>query len=68
MAKKELEIKEVEPIGAFIARIEREAQPLAVVQVSHPDAKEGAIFQGTYAGIRQVKGDPGAILSDGSKI
>lgn len=70
MAKKEelKQLKEVEPLGEYIARIERAAQPLAVSQVSHPHAVEGAIYQGTYAGIRQVKGDLGAVLSDGSKV
>lgn len=68
MAKAKSETVEIEPIGAFIARIERQAQPLAVAQISHPDAKEGEVYQGTFAGIRQVKGEPGAILSDGSKI
>lgn len=66
MAKKEPVSKEIEPIAAFVARIEKQAQPLAVVQINHPDAKDGEIYQGTYAGIRQVKGEPGAILSDGS--
>lgn len=66
MAKKDE--KTIEALGAFIARIEREAQPLPVVQISHPDAKDGEVYEGTYAGIRQVKGEPGAILSDGSKI
>lgn len=61
------EAAQLEPLAAFLARIEHQAQPLAVVQASHPDARDG-IHQGIYAGIRLVTGEIGAILSDGSKI
>jgi len=57
-----------EPLAEYIARMEREAFPVVLVQISHPDATDGAIHQGPYSGIRLVKGDCRAILSDGTKI
>lgn len=64
-----LRVAHSEPLAAYLARIEQAAQPLPVCQVTHPDAIDGAIHQGTYAGIRLVKGDaPSALLSDGSTI
>lgn len=61
--------KEHEPLAAYLARIEQAAQPLPVCQVTHPEALDGAIHQGTYAGIRLVRGDSvSALLSDGSTI
>lgn len=68
MRRAKAEPKEIEPFDAFAARMERDAQPLAVVQVSHPDAVDGGLYLGVYAGIRLVKGEPGAVLSDGSII
>lgn len=66
MAKKSLE---VEPLKDYAARIELQAQPLAVAQITHPEAVDGAIHEGTYAGIRLVKGDEAsALLSDGSTL
>jgi hypothetical protein len=60
---------EVESLAAYAARIEEAAQPLPVCQITHPDAKDGAIHIGKYAGIRLVCGDtPAALLSDGSSI
>lgn len=65
MAKKEA----VLPLKEYAHQVERAAQPLAVCQITHPDAVDGAIHEGTYAGIRLVKGDtPSAVLSDGSNI
>ena len=66
MAKKNYE---TEALADYLARIEAQAQPLAVCQVTHPDAVDGAIHEGTYAGIRLVRGDSvSALLSDGSTI
>lgn len=60
---------EVEPLAAYAARIEEQAQPLPVCQITHPDAKDGAVHVGKYAGIRLVRGEaPAALLSDGSII
>jgi len=59
----------VEPLAVYAARIEEAAQPLPVCQITHPEAKDGAIHVGKYAGIRLVHGDtPAALLSDGTTI
>lgn len=66
MARKPIE---TEALAAYADRIEEQAQPLAVCQITHPDAVDGAIHEGTYAGIRLVKGDiASALLSDGSTL
>jgi len=58
-----------EPLAAYAARIEEAAQPLPVCEITHPDAKDGGLHIGKYAGIRLVRGDvPAALLSDGSTI
>ena len=60
---------EVEPLAVYAARIEEVGQPLAVCEITHPDAKDGGLHVGKYAGIRLVRGDtPAALLSDGSTI
>lgn len=60
---------EVESLTDYAARIEEAAQPLAVCQITHPDAKDGGLHVGTYAGIRLVRGEhPAALLSDGTVI
>lgn len=60
---------EVESLTAYAARMEAAAQPLAVCQITHPDAKDGGLHVGTYAGIRLKRGDTlAALLSDGSTI
>ena len=60
---------DVEPLATYAARIEEAAQPLPVCQITHPEAKDGAIHVGKYAGIRLVHGDtPAALLSDGTTI
>jgi hypothetical protein len=60
---------ETEALAAYAVRIEEQAQPLPVCQITHPDAVDGAIHQGKYAGIRLVRGDtPAALLSDGTTI
>lgn len=60
---------ETEALAAYAARIEELAQPLAVCQITHPDAVDGAIHLGKYAGIRLVRGDaPAALLSSGEVI
>lgn len=57
------------PLPEYAHQVEQKAQPLAVTQITHPDAIDGAIHEGTYAGIRLVKGDAiAAVLSDGSVI
>jgi hypothetical protein len=69
MPRKAAEPQEHEALADYLARIEKAAQPLPVCQVTHPDAIDGNIHQGTYAGIRLVKGDTvAALLSDGSTI
>lgn len=58
-----------EALPAYAARMEAEGQPLAVCQIVHPDAVDGTIFDGVYAGIRLVNGPVmSARLSDGSTI
>jgi len=60
---------DVEPLAVYAARIEEVGQPLAVCEITHPDAKHGGLYVGKYAGIRLVRGDtPAALLSDGSTI
>ena len=60
---------DIEPLATYAARIEEAAQPLPVCQITHPDAKNGSIHVGKYAGIRLVHGDtPAALLSDGTTI
>ena len=57
------------PLAEYVMMAEERAQPLAVVEVTHPAAVNGDIHVGTYAGIRLVKGDAvSAKLSDGSVI
>lgn len=75
MAKKETAKTEVEPLGAYIARVEREAQPLPVVEIGHPDVDkkyvDGLFYvhQGTYAGIAVGHStEPYALLSSGQRI
>lgn len=64
-----LDPAEVEPLADYADRIEEAAQPLPVCQITHPEAKDGAIHVGKYAGIRLVHGDtPAALLSDGSTL
>lgn len=59
----------VETLAVYGARVEELAQPLAVCQITHPDAVHGAIHAGKYAGIRLVRGDtPAALVSDGSVL
>ena len=56
-------------MATYAARIEEAAQPLPVCQITHPDAKDGGLHVGKYAGIRLVRGDvPAALLSDGTTI
>ena len=60
---------EVEPLATYAARIEELAQPLAVCQITHPNAVDGAIHVGKYAGIRLVHGDQvEALLSSGQTL
>lgn len=60
---------QLEPLTAYAARIEEAAQPLAVCQITHPEAKDGGLHVGTYAGIRLKRGDTlAALLSDGTTI
>lgn len=60
---------DVETLAAYAARVEEQAQPLPICEITHPDAKDGALHVGKYAGIRLKHGDvPAALLSDGSTI
>jgi len=60
---------DIESLTDYAARIEEAGQPLAVCQITHPDAKDGGLHVGTYAGIRLVRGEtPAALLSDGTVI
>ena len=59
----------VEELAAYAARIEEAAQPLPVCQITHPEAKDGGLHVGKYAGIRLLHGEtPAALLSDGTTI
>lgn len=65
MAKKEAIVS----LSEYANMVEKMAQPLAVVQITHPEAVTGDIHQGTYAGIRLVKADTAsALLSSGEII
>lgn len=66
MAKKQIV---TEALIDFCARVEQEAYPLTVCKVTHPDAIEGDVYEGTFAGFRLSKGaTPSALISDGSTI
>jgi len=68
-APKDVAPMEVESLSAYAARMEEKAQPLTVCQITHPNAKDGDIYQGKYAGIRLVRGDiPSALVSNGTTI
>ncbi len=65
MAKK----LDVVSLKDYAHQVERAAQPLAVCQITHPEAVDGTVHEGMYAGIRLVNGDtPAALLSDGSVL
>lgn len=70
MAKKnEQPSAEVPTLQEYIAQAEAKAQPLAICQITHPEAIDGTVHEGTYSGIRMVRGDAlSALLSDGSTI
>lgn len=56
------------PLNDYVKQMEREVQErygLAITRISHPEAKDGTVFQGTYAGIPLVRGELGMLLSDG---
>lgn len=55
---------EVIGLNEYIKTKERDGAVL--VEVSHPDAVEGDVFQGVYSGIRLKKGAPSAKYSDGT--
>lgn len=61
--------KDIPSLVEYAHQVEHKAQPLAVCQITHPEAVDGTVHEGTYAGIRLVKGDKlAAVLSDGSTI
>lgn len=64
MAKKQI----ITPsLVAFCAQAEAAALPLTVCRVAHPDAIDGDVFEGTYAGYPLTNGKEAvAQLSDGS--
>ena len=55
---------EVIGLNEYIKTKERDG--VVLVEVSHPDAVEGDVFQGVYSGIRLKKGAPSAKYSDGT--
>lgn len=55
---------EVIGLNEYIKTKERDG--VVLVEVSHPDAVEGGVFQGVYSGIRLKKGAPSAKYSDGT--
>jgi hypothetical protein len=82
MSKKNTESTEVEYVAGnnaaaksvtlaeYAADLEERAQALGlpVVSISHPDAKDGDVYTGKYAGIRLTKGDLGNTLSNGESL
>lgn len=56
----------VEVIGLHEYIKTKERDGVVLVEVSHPDAVEGDVFQGVYSGIRLKKGAPSAKYSDGT--
>jgi hypothetical protein len=61
----------VPPLSEFIKKMERDTQEkygLAITTIAHPEAEDGKVFDGTYAGIRLVRGKPGMVLSDGRRF
>lgn len=55
-------------LNDFIRQMERDVQErdgLVITRISHPDAEDGAVYQGVYAGIPLARGEPGMLLSDG---
>lgn len=51
----------------FCAQAEAAAQPLTVCRITHPDAIDGDVFEGTYSGYVLESGKTAeALLSDGS--
>lgn len=55
---------EVIGLNEYIKTKERDG--VVLVEVSHPDAVDGDVFQGVYSGIRLKKGAPSAKYSDGT--
>ena len=65
--KESAEYQDAGTLQDYAKRMEAEAQPLTVCQITHPDAVDGAIHEGMFSGIRLVKGDEAsALLSDGT--
>lgn len=56
----------VEVIGLHEYIKTKERDGAVLVEVSHPDAADGDVFQGVYSGIRLKKGAPSATYSDGT--
>lgn len=67
VASNNVAIKHDISLAEYAAAEESEAfkHDLVVVSISHPQATDGDIYQGRFAGIRLVKGDIGRVLSNG---
>ncbi len=59
----------VEPLDAYIARVERAKldQDIVAVAITHPEVRADRVHPGTYGGIRLSNGPVGVAYSDGSK-
>lgn len=59
----------VEPLDAYIARVERAKldQDIVAVAITHPEVHADRVHPGTYGGIRLSNGPVGVTYSDGSK-
>lgn len=59
----------VEPLDAYIARVERAKldQDIVVVAITHPEVHADRVHPGTYGGIRLSNGPAGVTYSDGTK-
>lgn len=64
----EIEI-DIPSLKEYVSQCEAKAQPLTLVEVTHPECKDGDIYAGVYSGIRMINGDtPSAKLSSGEMI
>ena len=59
----------VEPLDAYIARVERAKldQDIVAVAITHPEVHADRVHPGTYGGIRLSNGPVGVTYSDGTK-
>lgn len=59
----------VEPLDAYITRVERAKldQDIVAVAITHPEVHADRVHPGTYGGIRLSNGPVGVTYSDGTK-